>query len=495
MSGIVTSDMTLAYARIVEKYAHFFDKPEIRLRFFNKTLNKQIVSCEKLSKSLSRFSFIEGSRFYQLLLDWWLYVLIIREVNQFSQFEAKQAYRLRKAYKIPVGSLFLFYAYKLRFVLGVLCLAGVAMASIGLYRLAANLFRRPDPAIVQQKLQSVDVQPAPGIAKYLPDYKPVNVWMVEQKDGFERYSNGLRILRDYETANRQRGYNLFRPDGGKATPEILQKPVGIVYHTSESDILPFVSENNDSIESRSRGLLNYVQTHKSYNYVIDRFGQVYRIVRDDQAANHAGNSIWSDQRGVYVGLNESFLGVCFETTSAVDQGEEQLTEAQVLAGRLLTQVLRSQHDIDEADCVTHGLVSVNPSNMLVSYHHDWVQNFPFEALGLSDKYKAVTASISIYGFTYDKEIAGYAGGEIWPGAKAAQAVFQSRAEQAKVDIKELRRRMRELYREQLEQQESARRLFIENQASKVDASNSDSNKPLDSEHRGNNGERMNSQRL
>ena len=49
MSEIVTSDMTLAYARIVERYAHFFDKPEIRLRFFNKTLTKQIANCEKLS--------------------------------------------------------------------------------------------------------------------------------------------------------------------------------------------------------------------------------------------------------------------------------------------------------------------------------------------------------------------------------------------------------------------------------------------------------------
>lgn len=495
MSGIVTSDMTLAYARIVEKYAHFFDKPEMRLRFFNKTLNKQLDSCEKLSKSLSRFGFIERSRFYQLFLDWWLYVLIIREVNQFSRTESKKAFALRKLHKIPVGSLFLFYAYKLRFVLGVLCLAGVAGAGFGLYTVAANLFRRSAAPVAQQKTRGVDAQPAPGVAKYLPDYKPVKVWMVEDKDEFERYSNGLRILRDYETINRPRGYNLFQPDGGKAKPEVLQNPVGIVYHTSESDILPFVSENNDSIEIRSRGLLNYVQNHKSYNYVIDRFGQVYRIVRDNQAANHAGNSIWADQQGVYVGLNESFLGVCFETASALGQGEEQLTEAQVLAGRLLTQVLRSQYDIDETNCVTHGLVSVNPGNMLVSYHHDWVQNFPFEALGLSDKYKAPTASISIYGFTYDQEIEGYAGGEIWPGARTAQEVFQNRAEQAKVEIKELRRRMRDVYREQLEQQDSARRLFIESQATKVDAPTPQSNKSLDSEPKGANEQKRDSQRL
>src|SRR5215213_10904518 len=119
MSGIITSDMTLAYARIVERYAHFFDKPEVRLRFLNKTLSKQIACREKLSQSLSRFQFIEKSSFYQILLDWWLYVLIIREVNQFSRAEAKQVCRLWRIHKIPVGSLFLFYTYKLRYVLGV----------------------------------------------------------------------------------------------------------------------------------------------------------------------------------------------------------------------------------------------------------------------------------------------------------------------------------------------------------------------------------------
>src|SRR5205085_5227695 len=102
------------------------------------------------------------------------------------------------------------------------------------------------------------------------------------------------------------------------------------------DMLPFTSDNNASIESRSRSLLEYVRRNKSYNYVIDRFGQIYRIVRDEDAANHAGNSAWSDSTATYVGLNESFLGVCLETKTA--EAEEQLTEAQLVAGRLLTQV-------------------------------------------------------------------------------------------------------------------------------------------------------------
>jgi hypothetical protein len=231
-----------------------------------------------------------------------------------------------------------------------------------------------------------------------------------------------------------------------------------------------------------------VQANKSYNYLIDRFGQVYRIVRDDQAANHSGNSIWADRKGVYVGLNESFLGVCFETTSAADQTDEQLTEAQILSGRLLTQILRSRYDIDDAACVTHGLVSVNPSNMLVSYHHDWVRGFPFEAMGLSDKYKIATASISVYGFTYDSSVVESAGGEIWPGALIAEAEFRSRAESAQVTVEEMRRRMLDLYRVQMNDQNTTRRLSPEDsQTTETKDLNTGAARPLNPEPQGNKG--------
>ena len=31
-----------------------------------------------------------------------------------------------------------------------------------------------------------------------------------------------------------------------------------------------------------------------YNFLIDRFGRVYRVVQESDAANHAGNSIWAE---------------------------------------------------------------------------------------------------------------------------------------------------------------------------------------------------------
>jgi hypothetical protein len=488
MSQIILPDINLSYARIVERYAHFFDKPEVRLRFFNKTLTKQTSSCEKLSRSLSRFKFIEKTKFYQLILDWWLYVLIIRELNQFSRSYAKDVRWLSLKHKVPLGSRVLFHLYTLRYILGALGLLMVILSAIGLCSLALKLIRKSDAQLIIQSKPTLNLSAgseAIKVAKYLPDYKPIKVWLVEQKDKFERYSNGLRILRDYETTNHGRGYNVFQQDEGKIDTTLYHDPIGIVYHTSESEVVPFISENNHSIENHSNGLLKYVQTHRSYNYVIDRFGQVYRIVRDDQTANHAGNSIWADRKGLYVGLNESFLGVCFETRTEANQEDEQLTEAQLLAGRLLTQVLRSRYNIDDADCVTHGLVSINPQKMLIAYHHDWVRNFPFEALGLSDKYQVPTVSISLYGCTYENSIVGFAGGEIWSGAKIGEEEFEKRAGRAHVDVAEFRRKMHDLYREQLAGQNAARGSFTGNDQNTIaDPSETESGQSFDSELQG-----------
>jgi hypothetical protein len=490
MSQTITPDINLAYTRIVEQYAHFFAYPEVRLRYLNKTLKKHVSCCEKLNVSLSRFKFFERSKFYKLLLDWWLYVLIIQEVKHFSRTEAKGSGRRLHITKVPFGALVLFYLYQLRYVVGILgCLAGMVIM-IGLCSLVFNSTQHPTASLhgSMQTVNRTGGQEGLIAVNYLPDYKPVKVWLVEEGADFERFSNGLRILKGYETANHQRGYNLFQPDGSKLNQTLYHDPVGIVYHTSESELIPFNSANNDSIESHSSGLLNYVQKHKSYNYLIDRFGQVYRIVRDDQAANHAGNSTWADQKALYVGLNESFLGVCFETRSEADQGEEQLTEAQLLAGRLLTQILRSRYNIDDANCITHGLVSISPKQMAIAYHHDWVKNFPFEAMGLSDKYKVPTVSISVYGFTYDDSVIANAGGEIWSGAHLAEEDFRRRAEREQVDVAELRRRMRDLYSSQLAEQNAARRLFSgEDKGTKGGGTNNEPILPFDSELAGEDG--------
>src|SRR5262249_22806802 len=66
------------------------------------------------------------------------------------------------------------------------------------------------------------------------------VWQVEKTGNYELYSNSARILTQFETAGAERKFYRFEldkgnPDSSKA--ELLTKPVGIIYHISESDLL------------------------------------------------------------------------------------------------------------------------------------------------------------------------------------------------------------------------------------------------------------------
>jgi hypothetical protein len=465
MSQRMLEDTTITYSKIVERYARFFDRPEMRLRFLNNTLAQEAATREKLEHVLRRFEFFKKTDLYERLLEFWFYRLIYDELRKLLPTARKERRQLLLRNKAPITTQLFFHCYQIRHLMYGLGLIVAAVTVFGLYTMALWSTHRVNDYLAQRyqihvfansdENSNKDRLTQQG-ADFLPDYQPEKVWLVEQKDSTERYSNAGRILTTYETSNRPRSYQVFQPATGTSTGEVSKDPVGIVYHTSESHLTSFTPDNNESIESHSRGLLEYVQRHKSYNYVIDRFGQIYRIVRDEEAANHAGNSVWAGADGVYVGLNDSFLGVCFETNSKADSLEEQLTEAQLIAGRLLTQILRSRYQIADANCVTHGLVSVNPGNMLICFHHDWARNFPFAAMGLSDKYKVAPASISEFGFTYDSETISMLGGSLWSGVKEAEEKFKRRADESNVKPDELRRQMRQRYLEQMNQQRRLR---------------------------------------
>jgi N-acetylmuramoyl-L-alanine amidase len=457
-----TADQTLFYTRIVERYAHFFERPEVRLRFLHRTLAKQANRRERLQERPRLLALLKRFGADDWLLEIDLHREILKELNSLLPTTSEEGRRLIRQHKAPLAARLCFSFYRTRRVFYAGGLALLLFAFFGFYSMAVWSVRHANTYLAERYRTPASRWPgapsAPGVTtaqaaegtKYLPDYRPEKVWLVERKDNYERYSNGGRIQTDYETDNHSRAYYaLARDTESAATATAHHEPVGILYHTSESDLLPFTADNNSSIELRTRELLEYARRHKSYNYVIDRYGQIYRIVRDEQAADHAGHSIWADKQSLYVGLNESFLGVCFETSTEAGR-DEQLTEAQLIAGRLLTAILRSRYQIDDTNCVTHGLVSVNPGNMLIGYHHDWIRNFPFDAMGLSDKYKVAPASIAQFGFTYDGELLARLDGVMWPGVQLAEAEFQRRVASSGLKTEELRRRMRELYREQLD---------------------------------------------
>ena len=416
----------LRYARVVERYSTYIESPVLRLKFL-----KNAFKVEH-SRSLWKRLPLVGS-----LPDRAMIIFELSKVLPLDQ-------------PAPLGVRLTSMLYRVRYALYALCAAlalfAVATLAYAVSRIASNL-----SVSTQAKDMSANLQPAVASSNggeavaaiaYGAGLTLENVWLAEQGEGFEFYSNGARVLTEFETSGRTRSFYRFSLEalaGSSEQSEILSNPVGIVYHVSESDLLPFADRYNLSLQNQSRALLEYSRQHRLYNYVIDRFGRVYRIVRDDCEASHAGNLVWSDGRSVYVNLSASFIGICFEGRGAA-MGAEGINEAQIYAARVLTAVLRSKYGIDDANCVTHGLVSVNPSNHLMGYHTDWVSEFPFEALGLSNKYETELAAISRLGFGYDQAYVSAAGGK-WAGLEKANARLKEAAEKDGSSVEEERRQL------------------------------------------------------
>jgi hypothetical protein len=269
-----------------------------------------------------------------------------------------------------------------------------------------------------------------------------SVWLVEKSKDWEQYSNGLRIDTSYQTAGDARRYRIFKMPSG-TMGEVQTEPIGILYHTSESDIWPLDESNNEQLRVSSQRLLQYVRRQRSYHYMIDRFGRVFRVVEEGAKANHAGHSIWTREDEAYLNLNHAFIGVCFETRW--EEGEAlPITHAQLAAGRTLTEHLRHRYKVAPEMCVTHGLTSVNPKKHLIGHHVDWARGFPFEAFGLPDQYREEPASVALFGFGYD-ELFTSAVGEPWPGVRTAESAIESEARKKGQTPDEIRRDRRGVY--------------------------------------------------
>src|SRR5579872_589062 len=188
-----------------------------------------------------------------------------------------------------------------------------------------------------------------------PDFASAapKVWLVERKAGLEIYSNGLRVETEFLTSTRTRSYRAFDRQSWRAS-DWQTRPAGIVFHTTESRMAPFEPSQNARLQYNGRNLLTFIAKDHLYHFVIDRFGRVFRMVAETDYANHAGRSVWADDKFIYWSLNQSFLGVAFE---AQTDSSDIATRAQIDAARVLTEMLRSRYRIPVADCVTHAQVS------------------------------------------------------------------------------------------------------------------------------------------
>lgn len=394
--------MDAATKNVIECYSRRIPDPVRRLRFQHACLNR-----EQVEKDSSRGPL--GRQIHMLE--------IISQTAPFSLGSLRVRHRLllRVSTKAPV----LLRRFPHAGVLSLLTAGTLSASVLALVALGVSLQSAPryfGSPVEQAEAAETEIAP---------------VWRVETQDGSELYSNGLTISNRYLHKSGPRTYPVFDTNDPQwETARWASAPVGIVFHTTESDLAEFVPSNNREILRRGHYLAQFVGREHLYNFLVDRFGRVHRTVPEEQYAFHSGNSIWSDEQGLYLGLNHSFLGVALETTRSEggeSPAEKGVTAAQLHSVRLLTEWLRHKYQIPARNCITHEMVSVNPGNMLIGYHTDWAGQFPFQAVGLPDNYNETLPSIALWGFRYDEPFVAKIGGRVWPGIAAAEEAFQRKA--------------------------------------------------------------------
>ncbi|MBM3813455.1 MAG: N-acetylmuramoyl-L-alanine amidase [Acidimicrobiia bacterium] len=321
-----------------------------------------------------------------------------------------------------------------------------AALTMFLVLLIAPVYHATDSRRQTQPLMGREVPPPQF---HQPPDQVAEVWLVERKAAYEVYSNGLRIETGNSIPHDKRSYASVSRSSGRLRTDGVQ-PAGIVYHTTESHITTFEEGNNARLQRVGQWLVEYVKRQRSYHYVVDRFGRVHRVVEEEYAADHAGGSMWADQDRIYLGLNHSFLGVALEsqTTPGADMAEG-ITDAQLHATKVLTEMLRSKYGIPSGNCVTHAQVSVNARSYRIGNHTDWAANFPYQRVGLPDNYQLPLASMVFYGFGYGQEFVDATGSRMWNGlAKSEEHMRQSAAGQA-ISVPQYRTKLQQHFRQQM----------------------------------------------
>ncbi len=314
---------------------------------------------------------------------------------------------------------------------------GKRRGTIALLALAAFLLLAPAGRVAPTQAPA-----RPALAEP-PAATVPRVWLVEQSSGNELYSNGLRIEGGPGVPGRPRLYRAFQrnaPDGSRW--RWRAEPAGIVFHSSESDVASFEPEKNGLLKRQGEQLLAYARRRQCYHFLIDRFGRVHRVVEETSKADHAGHSIWADADWLYVNLNHSFLGICFE---AQTRPGAAVSPAQVHSAKILTEMLRSRYGIAAHNCITHAQVSVNPRNFRVGYHTDWARDFPYTEAGLPDNYRQPPPSLTFYGFDADASFIELAGTDLRDAVSLAREQVRQAAEARKSPVARYQAELHETY--------------------------------------------------
>ncbi|HEY0174145.1 MAG TPA: hypothetical protein VGB98_24215, partial [Pyrinomonadaceae bacterium] len=186
-------DAASSHFKIVESYARFFARPEVRLRFLNNTLSLHSKRSERAEGLRGRWSFLQKSPLYDRFLNLSLYALIFGEVARLLPSDSGGKRGLLGLHKqAPLSARVLYRCYQFRKTLYVFgAVAAVALCFVG-YRGAAWTAGRANQYLAGRYKMVERVYAgeageksgvAAGLAERLPSYQPEKVWMVEHGPG------------------------------------------------------------------------------------------------------------------------------------------------------------------------------------------------------------------------------------------------------------------------------------------------------------------------
>jgi len=127
---------------------------------------------------------------------------------------------------------------------------------------------------------------------------PVRTWRVDSGAAFELYSNGLRIDTTYAVGGDPRRYRVFTVGKGMGPRSTTGRSASFTTPRRATSG-PWRSRSTRSCATRARTSSATSGRTRSTHYLIDRFGQVFRVVEEKDKANHAGMSVWSAGDDVY----------------------------------------------------------------------------------------------------------------------------------------------------------------------------------------------------
>ena len=163
--------------------------------------------------------------------------------------------------------------------------------------------------------------------------------------------------------------------------EVHDRPVGIVFHTSESDIWPLEESFNEKLRDSSQDLLRYLRRNQRLP-LPDRPLRP-RLPRgggggQGQPRRHVG--LERRATAIYLNLNDAVArGLVRDALGGRARAADHARRSSRRGAASPTTCATSGRS-PPSMCVTHGLASVNPKKHLIGHHLDWARGLPVRGL-------------------------------------------------------------------------------------------------------------------